>query len=68
MERFDFASIVAVIRNDLTDGSFDNQTDFLETLFTSYLDDTENYFDMGLVSKWLNGLENPARSSRSIIS
>ena len=60
MERFDFASIVAVIRSDLTDGSFDNQMDFLETLFASYLDDTENYFDMGLVSKWLNGLAKPS--------
>ena len=60
MERCDFASIAAIIRADLLDGSFDNQIDFTESLFARYLNETGSYFDMGLVSKWLNGLAKPS--------
>ena len=62
MERCDFASVAAIIRGDLLDGSFDNQIEFAESLFASYLEETESYFDMGLVSKWLNGLAKPSSS------
>ncbi len=33
IERCDFASVTAVIRADLLDGSFVNQTDVVEALF-----------------------------------
>ncbi len=60
MERCDFASVAAVIRSDLLDGSFDNQMEFMEGLFSAFLADTETYWDMGLVSRWLNGLARPS--------
>ena len=60
MERCDFASITTTLRNNLIDGSFDNQIDFIESLFAGYLNETGSYFDMGLVSKWLNGLAKPS--------
>ena len=56
MERCDFASVTKIIRDDLLDGNFDNQMDFAETLFASYLDDTGVFFDIGLLNRWLNGL------------
>ncbi len=57
IERCDFASVTAVIRADLLDGSFGNQTDFVEALFGAYLQSgADCCLDMGLVSKWLNGL------------
>ena len=56
MERCDFASVTKIIRDDLLDGNFDNQTDFAETLFSSYLEENNVYFDIGLLNKWLNGL------------
>ena len=56
MERCDFASVAKIIRDDLLDGNFDNQTEFAETLFSSYLEESTVYFDMGLLNKWLNGL------------
>ncbi|MBQ6480551.1 MAG: hypothetical protein IJI45_05490 [Anaerolineaceae bacterium] len=56
MERCDFASIMKIIRNDILDGSFANQNELLETLFSSYLQAINTYFDMGLLNKWLNGL------------
>ena len=56
MERCDFASVAKIIRDDLLDGNFDNQTDFAETLFSSYLEENDVLFDMGLLNKWLNGL------------
>lgn len=60
MERCDFASVAAVVRSNLLDGSFDNQMDFMEGLFSAYLEDTETYLDMGLVCRWLNGLAKPS--------
>ena len=56
MERCDFASVAAIIRGDLLDGEYKNQTEFIEGLFAAYVEETGNFFDMGLVSKWLNGL------------
>ena len=56
MERCDFASITHILRNNLLDGNFDNQMEFAEALFASYVEDNEVYFDMGLLNKWLNGL------------
>ena len=60
MERCDFASVIAVIRADLLEDSLGNQTDFVEDLFGPYLAETETVLDMGLVSKWLNGLAKPS--------
>lgn len=56
MERCDFASVAKIIRNDLLDGNFENQTEFVETLFASYLEENDVLFDMGLLNRWLNGL------------
>ena len=60
MERCDFASVAAIIRNDLLDGNFKNQVAFAECLFASYVEAKGNFFDMGLVNKWLNGLAKPS--------
>ena len=56
MERCDFASIAAIIRADLLDGSFKNQTEFVESLFASYVSEKNVYFDIGLVNRWINGV------------
>ena len=56
MQRCDFASVMAIIRDDLIEGAFSNQMDFVEKLFTSFLNEVEFYFDQGLVNKWFNGL------------
>lgn len=56
MERCDFASVTHILRNNLLDGNFDNQMEFAEALFASYVEENEVYFDMGLLNKWLNGL------------
>ena len=55
MERCDFASITHILRNNLLDGNFDNQMEFAEALFASYLEENEVYFDLGLLNKWLKG-------------
>ena len=60
MERCDFASVAAIIRADLLDGNFKNQVAFAECLFASYVEAKGNFFDMGLVNKWLNGLAKPS--------
>lgn len=60
MERCDFASVAALLRANLLDGSFDNQMEFVEGLFSAFLTEMETYLDMGLVSKWLNGLAKPS--------
>ena len=51
MERCDFASVAALLRANLLDGSFDNQMEFVEGLFSAFLTEMETYLDMGLVSK-----------------
>ena len=56
MERCDFASITAVLRENLMDGSFENQVGFVSALFESYIQENEVYFDNGLLNRWLNGL------------
>ena len=56
MERCDFASVAAIIRADLMDGNFKNQTEFVESLFADCVTAKGIFFDMGLVNKWLNGL------------
>ena len=56
MERCDFASVAKIIRNNLLEGNFENQTEFVETLFASYLEENDVLFDMGLLNRWLNGL------------
>ena len=56
MERCDFASVTAVLRENLMDGSFDNQIGFVSALFESYIRENEVFFDNGLLNKWLNGL------------
>ena len=56
MERCDFASVAAIIRADLLDGSFKNQTEFVESLFDGYIANKNVYFDIGLVNRWINGV------------
>ena len=56
MERCDFASITAVLRKHLMEGSFKNQVCFVNTLFESYIREMDADFDHGLLNKWLNGL------------
>lgn len=56
MERCDFASIMKIIRADLLDGNFGNQMELVETMFSSYLQESNVCFDMGLLNKWLNEL------------
>lgn len=56
MERCDFASVTMMIRSNLLEGTFDNQLEFAESLFSSYLKEHEVFFDTGLLNKWLNGL------------
>ena len=56
MQRCDFASVMAIIRDDLIEGAFSNQMDFVEKLFASFLNEVEFYFDQGLVNKWFNVL------------
>ena len=56
MERCDFASITAVLRRHLIEGSFQNQVCFVNTLFESYICENGADFDNGLLNKWLNGL------------
>ena len=60
MERCDFASVTAIIRADLLDGNFKNQTEFAECLFASYVAAKNSFFDIGLVNKWLNGVAKPS--------
>jgi hypothetical protein len=64
LERCDFASITTILRNDLLEGNFENQMDFVESLFSSYLEKNDIFFDIGLLNKWLNGL---ARVSPAIV-
>ena len=56
MERCDFASVAAIIRKYLMEGSFESQSDFLFCLFDAYAEKTYAYFDNGQSNKWLNGL------------
>ncbi|MBQ9346920.1 MAG: hypothetical protein IJT94_06190, partial [Oscillibacter sp.] len=56
MERCDFASITAILRRHLMEGSFQNQVCFVNTLFESYICENGADFDNGLLNKWLNGL------------
>ena len=60
MERCDFASATAILRADLVDGAYNNQVEFVESLFDAFVKETETFFDIGLVSKWLNGLAKPS--------
>ena len=56
MERCDFASVTAILRENLMDGSFDNQVGFVHTLFESCIRENGGGFDNGLLNRWLNGL------------
>lgn len=60
MERCDFASVTAILRADLVDGAYNNQVEFVEGLFDAFVKETKTFFDIGLVSKWLNGLAKPS--------
>lgn len=42
------------------DGAYHNQTEFVESLFGTFVNATETFFDIGLVNKWLNGLAKPS--------
>lgn len=67
MERLDFASVMAVLRRNIPDENFENQTDFLHSLFldVNLQPQTAMDFDQGQVCRWINGL---ARLSPNIIS
>ena len=67
MERLDFASVMAVLRRNIPDENFENQTDFLHSLFldVNLRPQTAMDFDQGQVCRWINGL---ARLSPNIIS
>lgn len=58
MERFDFASVMAVIRKNICEEQCPNQMDFICTLFQDADIDgiPAGGFDNGQVCKWLNGL------------
>ena len=60
MERCDFASVTAILRADMMDRAFNNQVEFVEGLFDAFVKETKTFFDIGLVSKWLNGLAKPS--------
>jgi len=67
MERLDFASVMAVLRRNIPDENFGNQTDFLHSLFldVNLQPQSAIEFDQGQVCRWINGL---ARLSPNIIS
>ena len=67
MERLDFASVMAVLRRNIPDENFGNQTDFLHSLFldVNLQPQSAIEFDQGQVCRWINGL---ARLSPTIIS
>ena len=58
MERLDFASVMAVLRRNIPDENFGNQTDFLDSLFLDmgFSPQTAMEFDQGQVCRWINGL------------
>ena len=56
MQRCDFASVMAIIRDGLIEGAFSNQMDFVDKLFASIINEEGMFFDQGLVNKWFNGL------------
>ncbi|MBQ7872121.1 MAG: ATP-binding protein [Oscillospiraceae bacterium] len=67
MERLDFASVMAVLRRNIPDENYGNQTDFLYSLFidVNLRPQSAIEFDQGQVCRWINGL---ARLSPNIIS
>ena len=67
MERLDFASVMAVLRRNIPDENYGNQTDFLYSLFVdvNLCPQSAIDFDPGQVCRWINGL---ARVSPAIIS
>ena len=58
MERLDFASVMAVVRRNIPDEDFGNQTDFGDSLFLDmgFSPQTAMEFDQGQVCRWINGL------------
>ena len=58
MERLDFASVMAVLRRNISEDICPNQLDLIEALFRDmgYNPDSCMEFDNGLVCRWMNGL------------
>ena len=58
MERLDFASVMAVLRRNIPDENFGNQTDFLDSLFEDVCSGSRSAleFDNGQVCRWINGM------------
>lgn len=52
MERLDFASVMAVLRRNIPDENFGNQSDFLDSLFLDmgFSPQTAMEFDQGQVA------------------
>lgn len=59
MERCDFCSVMAIIREYISERYEINQVDLVYKLFESFMDDDDNVFfcfDNGLVCRWFKGL------------
>ena len=69
MERLDFASVMAVLRRNISDEGFSNQADFLYSLFADFagadsgVDEVVDFYT-GQACRWING---QARLSPGII-
>ena len=57
MERCDFSSIITTLRRYISDDYITNQTEFLEDVFQSCLENDSEpiVLDMGLVCRWFTG-------------
>ena len=55
MEQCYFVPVIRIIRDNLEEGSFDSQADFLEALFDSYIRESGKGFDTSLANKWMKG-------------
>ena len=55
LEQCYFVPVIRVIRDNLEEGSFDSQADFLEALFDSYIRESGKGFDTSLANKWIKG-------------
>lgn len=58
MERLDFASVMAVLRRNIPDENFGNQTDFLDSLFEDVCSGSQSALELdhGQVCRWINGM------------
>jgi tetratricopeptide (TPR) repeat protein len=62
MERCDFASVASKLQKNFKQSRALCQTEFVECLFGSYIEENEFYFDAGLVNRWMNGFAPVSKS------